>query len=254
MAAKHTAAWLREFRLKDRAPESFFTDIAALEALGPNAPQPHAIRRAFERLELNGVLCKEKIPLVYFRLVDSIDPSEIADLHRLFWNQGVAPILVIIAPTEVHVYSGLIQPTNHNDSSAYTEAACRKTTSCVPEILQRFLLAVETGEYFHTHRKSFDPQQRVDRNLLRDLKATRERLDTVPSPRIESHTLSGLLCRLVFTCYLFDRDIIDAKYLSEEADIKDASHLRDILDRKPRSQAKSDLYRLFSQLLQKLQR
>jgi hypothetical protein len=247
MPAKRSTTWLDEFRLTDRTPESFFQDIAALEALGANAPQPHAIRRAFERLKLSGVLCKEKIPLIYFRVVDSIDPNEISNLHRLFWNQGVAPLLVIVAPNEVHVYSGLIQPIDHNDSTAHTEALVEKLNR-VPEALQRFIWAVEAGEYFHTHRKSFDPERRVDRNLLRDLKAARERLDTVPAQRIESHTLSALLCRLVFTCYLFDRDIIDATYLSEVADIKDVAHLRDILDRKPRNQAKSDLYRLFAQL------
>ena len=40
-----------------------------------------------------------------------------------------------------------------------------------------------TGEYYRIHRRSFDPRQRVDRNLLRDLKAARERLGSVDSPR-----------------------------------------------------------------------
>ena len=113
--------------------------------------------------------------------------------------------------------------------------------------LQAFLLSVETGEYFYRHRTSFDPRQRVDRDLLRNLEATRNLLAKVPAANLEPLGLDALLCRIVFACYLFDRDVIDRKYLNE-AGIENAGHLTDILGQKPRSEAKSRLYTLFSQL------
>jgi hypothetical protein len=83
--------------------------------------------------------------------------------------------------------------------------------------------------------------------LLRHLEAARELLDEVPGTQLHDRTLDALLCRLVFTCYLFDRGVIDREYL-EDAGIEGAEHLKDILARKPRERACSDLYRLFAQL------
>jgi hypothetical protein len=113
--------------------------------------------------------------------------------------------------------------------------------------MRAFLVAVETGEYYHRHRRAFDPRQRVDRNLLRHLEAARELLAEVRASRLDPASLDALLCRVVFTCYLFDRRVIDRKYL-EDAGIGGAAGLADILGRKPRARAKADLYALFSQL------
>lgn len=83
--------------------------------------------------------------------------------------------------------------------------------------------------------------------MLRNLKSTRQKLDHVLAPRIEPQTLDALLCRLVFTCYLFDRRIIDQSYL-KKLHIDDAEHMRDILSKQSRSTAKTNLYTLFEQL------
>ncbi len=238
--------WKKEFGIDGRNPPTFFASPGDIDAAGSAAPQAHVLRRAFEDLNLSGVLCQDNSPIIYFRLMDRIDAGGVAALHRTFWNQGVAPILVLIGPDEVHVYSGLSQPAATQDADSAPEGFVEQLNR-VTEKLQAFILTVESGEYFHKHRPAFDPRQRVDRNLLRHLEAARELLETVPAARLEPLTLDALLCRLVFTCYLFDRKIIDRKYL-EEAGIQGAEHLRDILGRKRRSEAKADLYTLFSQL------
>lgn len=246
MTAGTSKEWLRDFGIESRSAPSFYASQDDLDSAVPSPPQAHVLRRAFEELGLSGVLCLDNSPIIYFREMAKIEPAKVAALHRTFWNQGVAPILVLIAPDEVHVYSGLAQPAIWPDSNTTPEGFVEQLGR-VAEKLQAFVLAVESGEYFHLHRNSFDPRQRVDRNLLRHLEAARELLEEVPAARLESLTLDALLCRLVFTCYLFDRGIIDRKYL-EEAGIEDAEHLRDILGRPRRSDAKTDLYRLFAQL------
>ncbi len=238
--------WKLDFGIEGRAAPSFFASQEDLDAAVPSPPQAHVLRRAFEDLQLSGVLCLDNSPIIYFREMARIDPAEVAALHRTFWNQGVAPILVLIGPDEVHVYSGLAQPAVTPDATAAPEGFVEQLKRVTKE-LQAFILAVESGEYFHLHRASFDPRQRVDRNLLRHLEAARKLLEEVPAPKLESLTLDALLCRLVFTCYLLDRGIIDRKYLAE-AGIEDAEHLRDILGRTRRSEAKADLYTLFAQL------
>ncbi|WP_237722857.1 HsdM family class I SAM-dependent methyltransferase [Singulisphaera acidiphila] len=122
-----------------------------------------------------------------------------------------------------------------------------ETLDRVSEGLRSFVLAVESGEYFRRNAKHFDPEQRVDRNLLRNLRATRERLAKMKETDVPPHVLDSLLCRLVFTCYLFDRGAIDRDYLVSHG-IAQAEHLRDVLGLTPRSMAKTVLYKLFSQL------
>ena len=238
--------WRKDFGIDGRNPPAFFAALADIDAAGDAAPQAHVLRRAFDDLKLSGILCQDNSPIIYFREMARIEPASVAALHRTFWNQGVAPILVLIGPDEVHVYSGLSEPAATRDPDSAAEGFVEQLNRVAGE-LQAFILAVESGEYFHRHRRAFDPRQRVDRNLLRHLQAARELLDEVPAARLEPLTLDALLCRLVFTCYLFDRKVIDRKYL-EDAGIAGADHLRDILGRKRRSEAKTDLYTLFSQL------
>ncbi len=235
--------WRKEFGIEGRESPAFFSGLEEIDEAGSATPLPHALRRAFEELKLDGVLCLEKMPIIYFRQVEQIEPGEVVRLHRLFWNQGVAPILVLIAPDQVHVYSGLTLPADIRSAGAQDHGLVEHLNRGGDQ-LRAFILSVESGEYFHIHRRSFDPRQRVDRDLLRNLQAAREEMDRVPAARLSPHTLDALLCRLVFTCYLFDRQIIDRGYLASLG-IQNADHLRDILNR---TKAKEELYTLFEQL------
>ena len=246
MTASPPADWRSEFGLEGRTSPQFFAGLDDIEAAGGLAPQSHVLRRAFEEMGLSGVLCQDQTPIVYFRTVPGFDRPEVAALHRTFWNQGVAPILVLVGPDEVHVYSGLSRPDLTASGPADPQGFVEKLDR-VADQLRAFLASVEAGEYFHRHRRVFDPRQRVDRDLLRHLEATRNRLAGVPDDRLESSSLDALLCRLVFTCYLFDRKVIDRKYL-EGAGIDGAADLRGILGRSPWTKARDDLYALFEQL------
>ncbi len=246
MIATAQRDWKKEFGLDGRKPPHFFSSVDQLDDAAGQVPAPHALRRAFEQLGIEGVHCQERSPVIYFRQVRKIDPADIINLHRSFWNQGIAPILVIIAPDEVHVYSGLIPPEDPLTETGQAPGLI-ETLNRVQDQLRSFLLSVESGEYFHVHRRSFDPRKRVDRDLLRNLKATRQELGQVQAARLEPQTLDALLCRLVFTCYLFDRGIIDRAYL-KALRIHGAEHMKDILTKKPRADAKADLYKLFGQL------
>jgi type I restriction-modification system DNA methylase subunit len=114
--------------------------------------------------------------------------------------------------------------------------------------LREFLASVESGEFFRQHARWFNPDNRIDRELLSNLKDTRELLDEASQRNIAPSILDSLLCRLVFSCYLFDRKVIGADYLRERLKLKDASHLRDILNLQPVREAKEKLYGLFRRL------
>jgi hypothetical protein len=245
MSGEPSTDWRREFGIADADATLFFTTKAEVTAAERTASQAHILRRAFDVLDLDGIYCSANGPLVYFKRVSRIDVSDVADLHRRFWNHGGAPVLVLISPREVHVYSGLVQPAPHVGAAKRIEAfveSLDRTTSA----LRDFLPAVESGEYFRRNERSFNPANRVDRDLLSSLEATRQELSAVTGA-LEPRELDALLCRLVFACYLFDRRIVGKSYL-EAIDVQHADHLRDILGMKPRSTAKQALYALFRQL------
>lgn len=253
MTAVAKVDWTKDFGLDNRNPPHFFSRAEQLETAAGKVPQIQTLRRAFEQLEIDGILCQDRVgsdgglqPVIYFRQVEVVDSDEIIQLRNSFWNQGIAPILVIIAPDDVHIYSGLISPADTSHQSGQVPGFV-ETISRVSDSLRAFLLSVESGEYFHVHRRSFDPRKRVDRYLLQNLRTARQQLGQVQSGWLEPHTLDVLLCRLIFSCYLFDRGIIDQSYLATHG-IQNAAHLKDILAKIPRDEAKADLYKMFSQL------
>lgn len=238
--------WKYELGISELEPPNLFTNPS--QFLGPSTvAQAHAMRRAFEEMKLSGILCVQKLPVVYFREVSRISAEGVRDLHRRFWSQGLAPMLALITPTEVFIYSGLILPAQEgqevNDNHRLITRLNRVAQAAE---IRELILSLRSGEFFHAHASSFDPSQRVDRQLLRNLKSTRQEMVRLSGPTLDPKMLDAILCRLIFTCYLFDRQIIDARYL-RSAGIQTAKNLQDILAL-PKHEARRDLYKLFKQL------
>ncbi|HEV2965218.1 MAG TPA: N-6 DNA methylase [Candidatus Angelobacter sp.] len=240
--------WRNEFGIASARSKDFFGSKADLDASGVNTSQGHVLRRAFDLLHLDGVLCTENIPLVYFKQVKRVNPAEIARLHKTFWNHGGAPVLVIMAPDQIQIYSGLVRPLPRIDSAGSIPSLV-DTLEWASAAVREFLPTVESGQFFQQHAKSFDPAHRVDRDLLDNLQATRTKLAEASRGRFNEDVLDALLCRLVFVCYLFDREpeVIGEDYL-RSLGLRKARHLRDVLGLQPKSKAKSCLYDLFRKL------
>ncbi len=81
--------WRSEFGVAESKPPRFFSGKDDLDS---TTPQGHLIRRAFDILALDGVLCADHSPLVYFKQLAAITADEVFRLHKLFWNQGGAPV------------------------------------------------------------------------------------------------------------------------------------------------------------------
>tara|TARA_R110002110_G_scaffold127134_1_gene305900 strand:- start:1194 stop:4325 length:3132 start_codon:yes stop_codon:yes gene_type:complete len=235
--------WQKEFGIDRRNRPNFFS---SKDDLNQKIPQAHVLRHAFDLLKLDGILCSENVPLIYFKQVSKIGQNEVLRLHRQFWNHGGAPILVLVSDKEVQVYSGMSRPVA-NDAAQDGQSALVKTLDRVSVGLREFLVSVESGEFFRQYARSFNPDHRVDHDLLDNLRNAREVLDENTKRNIAPSVLDALLCRLVFTCYLFDREVIGQNYL-RELGFEDMQHLKDILSIEPLSDAKSALYILFKKL------
>ncbi len=243
MSDNATVNWQKEFGISKRTHPNFFS---GKDDLSKSVPQAHVLRHAFEQLDLDGILCTANTPLIYFKQVDEIKSDDAITLHREFWNHGGAPVLVLISKEQVHVYSGMSRPVSQ-DMTPDNQPALVDTLDRISTGLREFLVSVESGEYFQKNALSFDPKQRVDRDLLDSLRDAREFLEENTGRNIEETVLDALLCRMVFTCYLFDRDVIGKKYLRDHG-IDVGEHLRDILSIQPVKNAKVALYKLFENL------
>ena len=243
MSVVTVPSWQQEFGVDRENYPGFFSDKEALRA---TTSQAHVLRQAFDLFKLDGILCSDNAPLIYFKQVAAIQPANALELHRKFWNHGGAPILVLIAPEQVYVYSGFTRPEPDKQRS--------ESPSCLIDILNRvatglqeFLLSVESGSYFGHHAGYFNPDNRVDRELLHNLRDTRNLLREKSPRTCSRELLDDLLCRLVFACYLFDRGVIGQNYLAD-LDIHGCSHLRDVLQIRPLTSARHQLYSLFRKL------
>ena len=232
-------SWKAEFGLQDRGAPEFFNDKAELSSMNPQA---HLLQRGFVDLALDGILCAGNAPLAYFRCIEDGNLKSRQDLYRSFWNHGGAPVLVVVSDSSVEIYSGLTRP-----SATETFPGLVTSLDRLSADLPSFLLSLETGGFFAAHGRYFDPAQRVDRALLSNLSDARQELEGRSQRAIPTAVLDSLLCRLVFTAYLFDRGVIGESYL-RSMDIFGCSHLRDVLGIRPTGKAKAALYKLFGQL------
>ena len=48
--------------------------------------------------DANGIA---KVPLIYFSVIQKYDAKQVAELHRLSWNLGEAPLLFVVTPDEI---------------------------------------------------------------------------------------------------------------------------------------------------------
>ena len=211
MSTSGAASWQRDFGIESGAYPGF---VASKDGLATAGLHSHGLRQAFELLELDGVFCSELTPLVYFKEVDAIEPGQALKLHRRFWNHGTAPILVLIAPDRVQVFSGMARPQLAEKNTDRPRCLVDALERAADE-LQHFLIAVESGAYFREHERSFDADSRVDRDLLTNLSSAREVLRENVREDVAKYRLDALLCGLVFACYLFDREVIGKKYLAD---------------------------------------
>lgn len=173
----------------------------------------HLVLKAWTELKLSGVLTLNGVPTVY--ISDSttpLTPREAAERQLLFWNQGLATVLLLRDPKDVRVFSAMQSPLD--PAKADDEAIDSTLVESLKMATQgawatKFYLQLGTGNYYNrsAHRDKFDPTATVDSYLLDNLERVRNELVTgkqALAPAM-AHAFIG---RILFTCYLCHRGII----------------------------------------------
>jgi len=207
-SAKPDIAFLPE--LQEYGPPEFFRSREELDQASANLPYLHAMRQAWKRLDLDGIFCVQGRPAVYFKEVRRKDLQQAAKLQRLLWNQGTATLLVLIHPTEIQVYSGLVRPARFKDDVNGDHRLVDTLERTAQGLELRSLIRqVETGRFYEVNPDSFKTDQAADHFLLENLRALRDKLHTGVWDYRSVHTLLG---RIIFVCYLVDRGIVSEGY------------------------------------------
>lgn len=168
------------------------------------------IKRAWKEMKLDGVLCLDTRPILYLKEYSRpFSSRERIRLQKLFWNQGVANILVLADPISVYFYSGLTKPQNeHPDEDAAENALIEELVFAdYIQRIQTLYHDLATGHYYETHKPYFDPEQAVDSWLLGNLRALRNALIQGEN-RLHTKEAHAFIGRVLFLCYLLDREIV----------------------------------------------
>ncbi|WP_283608361.1 HsdM family class I SAM-dependent methyltransferase [Faecalispora anaeroviscerum] len=160
-----------------------------------------------------------KTPLIYFSAMNQYDSQKIAELHRLSWNMGEAPLLFIVLPDQLLIYNNYASP-KEKDGKLDPEKGLIETVNLVKKLeaqrkLQKYnRLELESGEYWRKNNERFNIQNRVDTTLINNLKFMRKSLldrinNKVPADKRQQINpvaiVHGLLGRSILIKYLEER-------------------------------------------------
>lgn len=165
--------------------------------------------------DANGVA---KIPLIYFSAIQNYDAKQVAELHRLSWNLGEAPLLFVVTPAEILIYNNYKAPKTVDGKELDPTAGIIETLSLTGGLasqrvaLQKYHRSLlESGEFWRQSRPRFDEKSRIDTTLMSNLRIMRRTLINQISKRCDKskETIAGvvhsLLSRSIFVKYLEER-------------------------------------------------
>ncbi len=154
-------------------------------------------------------------PCIYFTRLDQAEPplNELARLHKLAWNQGLAPMLWVVTPARVILFNcySKPRPEDENDPSRHLIDIFEKTQEGLRH-LNEFAgrRQIQLGNFWKSDKaKQIDRRERVDAALLEDLTHTEAQLVEAGLEPSIAHSLLG---RSIFVAYLQDRNILKPQF------------------------------------------
>ena len=170
-----------------------------------------------------------KIPMIYFSAMDSYNSEKIAELHRLAWNTGEAPLLFVVLPDQLLIYNNYDVPAKREKNGDYDNAVgLFEKIQMVSDLetqrkqLQQFhRTQIETGEFWRINSERFNIGTRVDTTLIENLKVIRKALLINVKKQAKALNINDQLCSEIVHS-LLGRSIL-IKYLEERTDSNNKS-------------------------------
>ncbi|MEN0048552.1 MAG: N-6 DNA methylase [Bacteroidota bacterium] len=212
-----------------------------------SALKSHHLRQV-EDFGLDVVYFSGEFPSVYFKKINDFDSEEsrqaILSIHKKVWNQGKVPFLYVESNTEVRVYNCYEKPVQEEQQDrSITDIELYQTVlSDLGELETVFdKVSIETGRFWQHNKfaNRVKNEKRVEQELIKNLKKTRDRLKV---DGLATSIIHNLLLRSLFILYLEDRKATDADFYQRITRLDDCTSYFDILE------DKAATYLLFAEL------
>jgi len=211
----------------DLADEKIGNVIKRVKGIQPKVGILVANPKAKETQQLIAIICKFERSITQ----DVIDLT-----HKLCWNFCRSPLLIVIEPTLVRVFSCYERPERQEHDYTQLPFGESETEFSAPKPIYKYNPSTEnpspeaksaikalqwielvSGNFFNKEKKHFPREQRADRTLLSNLSSIRKQLK---EKGLEYDTIHDLLARIIFIQFLFDRkdsngtSVISSEYLT----------------------------------------
>lgn len=212
----------RIFRLLDVNEGNGLTTVDSADKI--TGYQRQFFRQAREKLGIDAVYFLRdaegvaRIPTIYFSILDAYRPQEIAELHRLAWNMGEAPLLFVVTPDSLLIYNNYDFP-KEKEGQLDFEAGLIEVVKLAADLetqrkaIQNYHRTLfESGEYWRRSKVRFDYKTHVYNTLIHNLKVVRrqliQRIQARGASKAEKDIAAivhGLLSRSILIKYLEER-------------------------------------------------
>ncbi len=173
-------------------------------------------RETREKFQIDAIYFVANAPVIYFKRFETFNREDIADLHRNVWSQSQVPLIFVVMPNDIRIYSGYEVPALISSSRGLKEPTRleskfnQKVGELSDGIWERLEIftrtAIESGSFWRDYSQYFRKETRVDRTLLANLRYIRQELIKIKKLRPEhAHSLIG---RSIFALYLQDRGVL----------------------------------------------
>ena len=130
-------------------------------------------------LRVNGEAAS--VPVIYFSMIEEYDQDKIARIHQMSWNMGEAPLLFVVTPEDLLIFSNYEAPKACNgqldpESALITKLRFANKIEYERQIQQYKRVNLESGEYWRQKNSRFQVKNRIDYVLIRNLKYIRNEL------------------------------------------------------------------------------
>lgn len=178
----------------------------------------HTLRRLFEDIQLDAVLCLEARPTVCIKDARNLSDLDVEAMRKKLWNLGATTLLIVERQTQIQLFSTLTKPMRPDEPDAIAPILSPETIDNLAAVelalrLRHLIRRIETGAIYRDYKPQFDATHSIDGVLLTALGVTRDLL--CPQPSVNGYRRThALIGRFLFSCYLIDRGIIGESYLT----------------------------------------
>jgi len=136
-------------------------------------------------------------------------------LHKLVWNIGSVPFLLIHLPDQIRLYNGF--EFDNDDDISLTKLSTPSEQELLDNFSEIAASSITSGDIWNSKlSKELNPQKRIDHRLLQNLDELSKCLRKNIAPQLDANTAHALIGKYIYVKYLRDRGILSDEWLAEK--------------------------------------